>query len=254
MSRFWGDVGKGRRLLIIVVVGGLLGACGSGATEGPGDGDELSAPNDGDPTFAGGGNGGGGDGGGGDEGGGAGGEEYGWGLPQGPYTPDGVFEDEVYVPLQGGSCELGQSELETFWDQLRSPRGVLLYQAAVDSCRGDREAARRRFEQAGAYGWQGVDWVASGGFRYDCEVYKSLRSVLEQRARDRVTCPGGDPPGWPSADPGVPRDDPRTPENESEVSEPPSSEPPASEPPASEPPASQPPTSEAGISESPTEG
>ena len=49
-------------------------------------------------------------------------------------------------------------------------------------------------------------------------MYKSVRSVLEQRSRDSVTCPGGNPPRWPTDEP--PHDDPRTPEDETATTEP----------------------------------
>jgi hypothetical protein len=210
-SRTWRGSAKVRRLLVIVVVAGLLGACG-------GDG---------------GAGGGGGGSGGGTNGGGEEEEEYGWGLPDGPYTPDDTFEDDVYVPLQDGSCRDGQAKLDLHWRGLKSPRGVLLYQAAVHACRGELDTARQRLEQASAYGWQGLDWVA-GGFMYDCQVYKSVRSVLEQRPRTDFTCQGGDPPGWPTEDRDQ-RDDPRTPEDESTTTQ--STVPPTSEstaPPTSE--------------------
>jgi hypothetical protein len=227
-TRTWRGRAGLRRLLVIVVVAGLLGACGGGGDGGGGGGGNGGG---------GGGNGGGGNGGGGNGGGNGGGgeeEEYGWGLPDGPYTPDDTFEDDVYVPLQDGSCTNGQAKLDLHWRGLKSPRGVLLYQAAVHACRGELDAARQRFEQASTYGWQGLDWVAFGGFMYDCQVYKSVRSVLEQRARDAFTCQGGDPPGWPTEE-REQRDDPRTPEDESTTTQ--STAPPTSEstlPPTSE--------------------
>jgi hypothetical protein len=109
----------------------------------------------------------------------------------------------------------------------------------VHFCAGERQAGRQRFDQAGAYGWQGVDWVVAVShygddairYRYDCEVYKAIRSVLEQRARDSISCPGGDGPTWPEGEPAdytLPRDDPRTPEDETQTSEP--IEPPLDEP------------------------
>jgi hypothetical protein len=228
-TRTWRGRAGLRRLLVIVVVAGLLGACGGG-DGGAGGGGGGS----GGGTTGGGGGGGTGGGGGGGTGGGGEEEEYGWGLPDGPYTPDDTFEDDVYVPLQDGSCAGGQARLEEFWRALKSPRGVLLYQAAVHACRGELDAARQRFEQASAYGWQGLDWVAFGGFMYDCQVYKSVRSVLEQRPRTDLTCQGGDPPAWPTEE-REQRDDPRTPEDESTTTQ--STVPPTSEstvPPTSE--------------------
>jgi hypothetical protein len=244
MGKPWRRIGKRPSLMIIFVVAGLLGACGSGATEGPDLGAEEPAADEQGSTSSGGGgepdkqgktSTGGGD----DRG--DGGEEYGWGLPEGPTSPDDTFEDDVYVLLAAGNCAKAQSSLDGVWVQLKSPRGVLLYQAAVHFCAGERHAGEERFDQASAFGWKGVDWVAhtdKGGFRFDCEVYKSIRSVLEQRARDNISCPGGDGPTWLNPEYWVPgtRDDPRTAEDESVTSEP--TEPPTDEP--TEPPNDEP--------------
>jgi hypothetical protein len=141
-------------------------------------------------------------------------EEYGWGLPTGPRTPDDTFEDDVYAPLATADCGGAAAELDRLWDLLDSPRTVLLYQAAVDSCRGQRHAARAWMARAGEHGWAGLDHVFSGGFRYDCEVFRSVVSVLDQRPREGVPCPGGTPPRWPFPDDLTTRDDPRTAEDE----------------------------------------
>ena len=210
MTDLFGAGGR-RRLVALALVAlvALLGGCGSGA---------LQAPQAQDPPSTGTATGTAGE---------ASGEgrateapepdevEYGWGLPAGPYTPDDTFEDDVYGPLAAGACVDAQERLNELWQLLDSPRGVLLYQAGVEACRGDLSSARTAFARAGDDGWVGVDWVASGGFTYDCQVYRSLRSVLDQRDRATTTCPGGTPVGWPNPDRGVSRDDPRTQVDES---------------------------------------
>lgn len=198
MRTLLNSAGPVARLALAVAVGAVLGACGSGAVEPPADDDVVTtsaAPTGEDEQPD-------------DD------EDFGWGLPEGPRTPDDTFEDDVYVPLAAGDCAEAQEQLDDLWALLRSPRGVLLYQAGIDVCSDDRSSGRIWFDRAGEHGWTGVDWVAFGGFRYDCEVYRALRSVFEQRAAAEISCPGGTPAAWPNPDRAVPRDDPRTPQDE----------------------------------------
>jgi hypothetical protein len=143
-------------------------------------------------------------------------EDYDWGLPSGPDSPAGpVREHPIYMSLVNGACGDAQADLDRWWDQMHSPRGVLLYQAAIDLCTGDLDSGRRLLEQAtNTYGWLGLSY-AIDGFMYDCEVFRSVQSVLEQQDRMGFECPEGVAPEWPD---GL-EDDPRTPEDESAVTE-----------------------------------
>lgn len=120
-------------------------------------------------------------------------------------------EHPIYVALEQGECGQAQEDLDRWWDDMYSPRNVLLYQSAIHVCRGEMDSSRRFFDQAtDVYGWQGLDHDVDG-FMYDCQVYKSVRGYVERRDRDSFTCPSGAAPRWPSG----PDDDPRTPEDES---------------------------------------
>ena len=156
--------GRGRAVALSVLVASAAVGCGSGAFDGPlaeSVGQATSTPDDdgnggsgGDGSGAGGsggggsggdGSGAGGSGGGGSGGGGAGGGNSGEGveflfeLPSGPQSPS-TEEDVLYYRIRE-SCEAGQSHLNKTWASLQRPRNVLLYQAAIDLCNGDRGSA-----------------------------------------------------------------------------------------------------------------
>ncbi len=200
----------------------LLAACGSGAFTAPGGEDDSdgSSPttsvtkteDDGDD---GGGDDGGGENGDGEDDGDDGTDFSIFALPGGPRTPADVVEDDVYVPLQAGDCGEARSTLDTVWQDLKSPRSVLLYEAGVSLCAGDRDASGRWLDGAAAYGLGGMDreffvldadGQDAGTYRYDCELYKSLVGALRLVSRDGVTCESGEAPAWPEVDP---RQDPR---------------------------------------------
>jgi hypothetical protein len=137
-------------------------------------------------------------------------EEYSWGLPSGDPGVD-PFGNAVYLELRS-SCAAGQSWLDENWRESPSPQTVLLFQAAVVVCAGERESGRRMFAEAEARygGWPGI-----GDFPSVCEVFKAVVSVLEQVAPATVACPDGDQPPWTPGGPnGDCLDDPRTPEDE----------------------------------------
>ena len=125
------------------------------------------------------------------------------------------FEREVYRELRK-SCSAGQRALDEKWSIFLSPMTVLLFQAAIYVCAGDRDRGRQLFLEAAAVGFRGVRSVETA-----CNVYKAVRSVLEQVDPRKVNCPEGSQselPPWPDVDPppdGAPRDDPRTPQDES---------------------------------------
>jgi hypothetical protein len=181
----------------------LLAACGSGAFTAPGEEDDSdgSSPTT-SATKA--------------EDDGENGTDFSiFSLPGGPRTPADVVEDDVYVPLQAGDCGEARSTLDTVWQDLKSPRSVLLYEAGVSLCAGDRDAAGRWLDGAAAYGLGGMDreffvldadGQDAGTYRYDCELYKSLVGALRLVSRDGVTCESGEAPAWPEVDP---RQDPR---------------------------------------------
>jgi hypothetical protein len=215
---FW--IRHGSRAVAVLLVAAALAwtvaACGSGAVKGPDDeassngGGENGGDNAGGDN--GGGNGGsgngGGDGGSGNGGSGnGGGDEFPWGLPPGD-TSAAANEAIIYGQIEQGACEAAQTSLDEGWRGLNGPRAVLLYQAAIHFCRGERDAGRQLFVQTGdLFGWAGVNWPS-----LDCNVFIAIRSVLEQRAKEEIEdCPGGETPLWPEDDS---RDDPRTPEDE----------------------------------------
>jgi hypothetical protein len=227
----------GFRAVAMLLIGAALvwtvAACGSGAVEGPDDeassdggggnggsgngGSGNGGSGNGGSGNGGGGNGGGGNGGGGNGGGGnGGGDEFPWGLPPGD-TSAAAQEAIIYGLIEQGRCEDAQTSLDEGWRILNGPRAVLLYQAAIHFCRGERDAGRQRFVQAGdLFGWEGVNWPS-----LDCNVFKAIRSVLEQRAKEAIEdCPGGETPLWPEDVPAESRDDPRTPEDDGATSTP----------------------------------
>ena len=141
--------GRGRAVALSVLVASAAVGCGSGAFDGPlaeSVGQATSTPDDdGNGGSGGDGSGAGGSGGGGSGGGGAGGGNSGEGveflfeLPSGPQSPS-TEEDVLYYRIRE-SCEAGQSHLNKTWASLQRPRNVLLYQAAIDLCNGDRGSA-----------------------------------------------------------------------------------------------------------------
>ena len=150
-----------------------------------------------------------------DEGGGSGG----LGLPDGPSGPGEDRNRDVYFALREGKCAYAADSLDRHWGKMRSPRDVLIFQAAIELCRGDRTQASTWLSASTDMGLDGLavpvptrnnrgDRVA---FAWYCEVYRSVRSVLEGQSRDAFACPEGVPPAWPPGE----QDDPRTPEDES---------------------------------------
>jgi hypothetical protein len=185
----------------------LLAGCNSGAVVAP-DGDTTVRP-----TNQGGGGGGGGGGG---RGGGGEGERFSFGLPVGD-TSVSLNEAIVYIPLQKGNCGEAQAKLdvpaaegvEPLWKGFRSPRNVLLFQAAIHLCAGRVATARPFFQRAEAdYGWGGL---APGGIV--CETYLASASVIRQQPKSAFTCVAGEPPPWGDQYPNL--DDPRTAVDES---------------------------------------
>jgi hypothetical protein len=78
--------------------------------------------------------------------------------------------------------------------------------AGAYACQGDEGGAGRYYGQAASvYGLGGVDrWPNV------CSVHRSLVSVLEQRPREDVDCPGGDAPEWRENEDTFVRDNPLT--------------------------------------------
>jgi hypothetical protein len=207
-------------LLVLVTLIWMVAACGSGAVEGPND----EGSSDGGAS----GNGGSGNGqsdnagsgnGGSDEDGD--GDEFSWGLPPGD-TSAAAQEAVIYGLVEQGRCAEAQASLDDGWRILNTPRAVLLYQAAIHFCRDERDKGAQRFAQAGdLFGWTGVHWPS-----LDCNVFRAIRSVLEQRAPESIEeCPQGETPLWPEDVPSESRDDPRTPEDEGATSTPAESSP-----------------------------
>lgn len=131
---------------------------------------------------------------------------YTWSLPLGDRSISFAAQS-TYRIVQAGDCEAAQTELNLTWEWFHHPRAVLLYQAAVEFCRGDDATARRLFERAGSeYGWIGIEHPY-----IDCNVYRAALSVLQQQPSEAITCPGGRVEGSWTPEENPVRDDPRLP-------------------------------------------
>lgn len=169
--------GAWRRVISIIVVvwfGGILAACGSGATEGPDDDsvdDGFPAPTGQDDDASGGNRG--------DGGGDDGDIEFTFSLPTGPVGPTGE-DDPVFEALRDQGCGAAQSELDSRRDRLVE-RAVLLYQAAIHLCWGDRDQAGQVFDQITLPLWTQA-----------CPWYQAIGSVLQQQQPSSIFCPTDD--------------------------------------------------------------
>lgn len=116
---------------------------------------------------------------------------YSWGLPASDTSVAGN-DGPAYAALQL-SCTDGQAYLDSVAPDgygFRSPLNVVLFAAGVKLCNGEVAAAGELY----AYGIQryGLSGLPEG--KPECELYKSVRSVLEQQPRTAFPCPGGLPP------------------------------------------------------------
>lgn len=209
----------GRALLLLSACVVVLAGCGYAPP--PVSGPAPSAPSaSNDPTPGpsesglGGGAGGGGAGGG-------GGEPstppvvYGWALPPTDTSP-ADNEGPAYGALRS-SCDDAARYLEDtsgegfVFHGFQNPRYVVLYYAGLALCRGELERAAALTAAALAtYSASGLDrtWQprdpATGEFyspprppgygEAECDLYRTLRSVLEQIDPDQIGCPGGGVP------------------------------------------------------------
>lgn len=118
-------------------------------------------------------------------------EAYSWGLPPSDTSVAGN-DGPAYAALQEG-CSSGQAYLDSVAPEgygFRSPLNVVLFAAGLKLCDGDRAGARTLYDYGAArYGLSGLP---EG--KPECELYKSVRSVLEQKPRTSFPCPGGQPP------------------------------------------------------------
>src|SRR5215216_1451547 len=136
---------------------------------------------------------GGGQGGG---GGGQGGEKtkYSWVLPAGDTSPSGGEGPGYLVLMQCPRPDVDpEASIAENWATFSNPRNVLLFMAAAHLCHGDTPGGRPFYDRAVSKEY-GLD-----GLRDDagvCDVYRSVVSVLLQKPRDSVICPGGRPPQW----------------------------------------------------------
>lgn len=116
---------------------------------------------------------------------------YSWGLPASDTSVAGN-DGPAYAALQS-SCAEGQAYLDSVALEgygFRSPLNVVLFAAGLKLCNGDVAGAGQLY----AYGTQryGLSGLPEG--KPECELYKSVRSVLEQQSRTTFPCPGGLPP------------------------------------------------------------
>jgi hypothetical protein len=181
----------------------LLAGCGEGITTPPGQdsaeetGNAQDAPDGSDaPDDSGGSGQSGGSTDGGDDGGQ--GEEpvvYVWGLPSSDTSVGENHqgsEGSAYAALQRSCAEGAQFISPNFAPEygFESPRNVLLFAAGVRLCEDDRAGAAEYFQLAMAYGTAGLTpepWAF-------CDLFKVVRSVLEQRPPEDAKCGDGDPP------------------------------------------------------------
>ncbi|MGH3737077.1 MAG: hypothetical protein ACRDT6_15905 [Micromonosporaceae bacterium] len=187
------------RLVALTATAVMLAGCGSGAVDSPDD----------QPT---------------DRAGGAettetgdGGEEFEFRLPVGETGVD-AGESEVYPSIQRGECDQAQQLLDgssddpesALWPRFDNPRNVLLFQAGIALCAGDRDAAQGWYDQAEELGFAETDKPNI------CPMYQITSSVLLQREPDSFECEGGDAPDFITNADFTKTDDPRTPANEAE--------------------------------------
>ncbi|GGI48359.1 hypothetical protein [Agromyces flavus] len=193
-------------------------ACGPSSPGAPAGGGSSSSGGSSDADAGGGGTAGGGTDGGtdgdgsgggtenGDAGGGANPVSYRWALPT---TNTGVSGNDgpAYGALQR-SCDEGQAFLDDRASEgygFRSPRNVVMFVAAIAVCRGDLDTARIYATHAVAeYGLGGLynpeilppcdPAFCDPDSAPECEVYRSVMSVLDQAPRENYDCPGGSPP------------------------------------------------------------
>jgi len=146
---------------------------------------------------------------------------YVWSLPVGDVSPN-ESEQDVYGLLHAGRCSAAQRLLDSqptpdepgrrVWRQFASPRNVLLAQAAIEFCRGDLNSGTLLYRRAEALGWEGLLPVEDGdgpSEHASCEYYRSLSSIITQRARTAFDCPRGTPPPWDESSDETNRPDPR---------------------------------------------
>lgn len=118
-------------------------------------------------------------------------EVYSWGLPPSDTSIAGN-DGPAYAQLQI-SCAAGQAYLDRVAPDgygFRSPLNVVLFAAGLRLCFGDRPGAQSLYDHGvNRYGLSGLP---EG--KPECELYKSVRSVLDQVSRTSFPCPGGLPP------------------------------------------------------------
>ncbi|MEE1620360.1 hypothetical protein ACQ7DA_03875 [Zafaria sp. J156] len=131
---------------------------------------------------------------------------YTWGLPPSDTSVSGNDGPAYGVLMR--SCDEAQAYLDGLSDPpyygFRSPRNVVLFAAGIHLCRGDTGEGARYYRNAVTeYGIEGLN-----DGRPECELYKSVASVVEQRPREDFPCVGGPDPQGRFGDGGA--DDPLT--------------------------------------------
>lgn len=200
--------------------GGGGGGNGGGGGENGGGG----GGNGGGGGSGGGGSGGGNDGGGGGNGDGGSRVVYTWSLPPSDLSPIGN-DGPAYGALRSGDCAGAGSRFSVVPSPqdipygLSNPRVVILLSAGVAMCRADEPAAGSLFSLAiDQWGTAGLDkpWYPQrpgatdpedrvtdrppGYGEAECDLYRTLTSVLEQVDPDGVECPGGPVPEYRTRD------------------------------------------------------
>ena len=139
---------------------------------------------------------------------------YTWSLPP---TDTSVSDNDgpAYSTLKN-SCEAAAQYLEDTKDQrsygFSNPRFAVIFAAGIALCRGDHGEAQDLLGKAiSIYTTSGIDRPGEpnkpgtstepvdpprppGYGEPECDIYRTLRSVLEQVSPDSIPCPGGERP------------------------------------------------------------
>ncbi|SHG55823.1 hypothetical protein [Streptoalloteichus hindustanus] len=119
--------------------------------------------------------------------------------PRSPNLPRPTREREVYEALRTGDPARAQEVLDRDWQDMTSPRNVVLYQAAIAVASGDGARAKAEIQKVRQHYSLGTG-NATGVL--DCNILRALAERLSDKSLD---CQADPPPPWPAGG----RQDPR---------------------------------------------
>ncbi|MCP2258983.1 hypothetical protein LX15_002682 [Streptoalloteichus tenebrarius] len=114
-------------------------------------------------------------------------------LPPPPPVSPGATpsrEREIYEALRAGDPRRAQELLDSGWQEMTTPRNVMLYQAAIAMASGDEERARRETQQMKQRFAMGTEGPTG---EIDC----NLVHALDKMPDSQITCEPQPPPKWP---------------------------------------------------------